>query len=67
MAIIMDNATVYQLAKTREILTKADCCILFLPPYSSELNAIEKTWANLERYRKYQARLTLDSRMKFFA
>jgi transposase len=43
MAIIMDNATVYQLAKTREILTKADCCILFLPPYSPELNAIEKT------------------------
>jgi transposase len=42
MAVIMGNATVHPLAKTWEILTKADCCMLFRPRYSPELNTIEK-------------------------
>jgi transposase len=60
MTVILDNATFHKSAKTREILTKADCRVLFLPPYSPHLNPIEKTWATLERYRKYHAHLTLD-------
>jgi transposase len=60
MAVIMDNATFHKSAKTQQILATAGCRVLFLPPYSPELNPIEKTWANLKRYRRYHADLTLE-------
>jgi transposase len=60
MTLIMDNATFHRSAKTQQIIAAAGCHLLFLPPYSPELNPIEKTWANLKRQRKYRAHLSLD-------
>jgi transposase len=31
---------------------QASCQLLFLPPYSPELNPIEQTWASFKRYIK---------------
>lgn len=47
--IIMDNASFHKSAKTRELIESAGCKLLYLPPYSPELNPIEKTWANIKR------------------
>jgi transposase len=54
--IIMDNASFHKSSKTRELIQSAGCKLLYLPPYSPELNPIEKTWANI----KYKIRNFLD-------
>jgi len=46
---ILDNATFHRKSRLRELAKKADCEILFLPPYSPDLNPIEKYWAWLKR------------------
>lgn len=43
--VIMDNATFHKSKKTQELIEKASCRVLFLPPYSPDLNPIEKYWA----------------------
>jgi transposase len=47
--IILDNATFHKSKKTKELIKKAHCEILFLPPYSPQYNPIEHYWANLKR------------------
>lgn len=47
--IIMDNASFHKSEKTRKIIENAKCKLLFLPPYSPELNPIEKFWANFKQ------------------
>ncbi len=43
--VIMDNATFHKSEDTRRLIEKAGCRLLFLPPYSPDLNPIEKFWA----------------------
>ena len=47
--IILDNASFHKSKKSVEIIQKAGCEVLFLPPYSPDLNPIEKFWANFKR------------------
>jgi len=46
--LILDNASFHRSEKTRTLVESAGCEILFLPPYSPDLNPIEKYWANLK-------------------
>lgn len=46
--VILDNATFHKSKKTKELIEKAGCELLFLPPYSPDLNPIEKFWAHLK-------------------
>lgn len=46
--IVMDNAAFHKSQETRELIEKAKCQLLFLPPYSPDLNPIEKCWANFK-------------------
>ena len=46
--IIMDNATFHKSSRTKELIEKAGCLLLFLPPYSPDFNPIEKYLANLK-------------------
>lgn len=48
--VIMDNARFHHAAVIRELIEAAGCRLLFLPPYSPDLNKIEKFWARLKRY-----------------
>lgn len=50
--IIMDNASFHKKNKLFEIAEKHRRRIIFLPPYSPELNPIEKFWAVLKRWLK---------------
>lgn len=47
--VILDNATFHKSQKTKELISSADCRVIFLPPYSPDLNPIERFWANLKR------------------
>jgi len=47
--VIMDNASFHKSKKTKELIERAGCELIFLPPYSPDLNPIEKVWANLKK------------------
>ena len=47
--IILDNAAFHRMNKLQEIAQKFGHVILPLPPYSPDLNPIEKTWANIKK------------------
>ncbi|WP_407636442.1 transposase [Holospora undulata] len=46
---MMDNVSFHRSEKSRELIESVKCSIIFLPPYSSDLNPIEKFWANMNR------------------
>ena len=50
--VIMDNASFHKSQKTRVLIESVGCRIIFLPPYSPDLNPIEKFWANMKRWIK---------------
>jgi len=50
--VIMDNASFHKSQRTRELIESVGCKIIFLPPYSPDLNPIEKFWANMKRWIK---------------
>lgn len=47
--IILDNAKIHKSYEVLELAESAGCKVIFLPPYSPDLNPIEKFWANLKR------------------
>jgi len=48
--IVMDNASFHSKKRLLFAAQNAGCRLLFLPPYSPELNPIEKFWAWLKRF-----------------
>jgi len=48
--VVMDNASFHKSQKTKELIESVGCKIIFLPPYSPDLNPIEKFWANMKRW-----------------
>jgi putative transposase len=58
--IVLDNASFHKSKITQELAKAAGCILLFLPPYSPDLNPIEQKWANLKQHRKYNHTITLD-------
>jgi transposase len=48
--LVLDNATFHKSSRTREIVEEVGCELLYLPPYSPDLNPIEKLWGNLKRF-----------------
>lgn len=48
--VIMDNASFHKSQKTKELIESVSCKLIFLPPYSPDLNPIEKFWANMKRW-----------------
>ena len=50
--VIMDNAAFHKSKKTQELIESVGCSLIFLPPYSPDLNPIEKFWANMKRWIK---------------
>jgi transposase len=47
--IVLDNATFHKKTVLPDLAKKYGCAVLFLPPYSPDLNPIEKKWAWVKR------------------
>lgn len=50
--IVMDNATFHKRQDTQMLIKKAGHILLYLPPYSPDLNPIEQKWAQAKALRK---------------
>ena len=50
--IVMDNASFHKRADMRQAIKRAGHRLLFLPPYSPDLNPIERKWAQAKAFRK---------------
>ena len=48
--IILDNATFHRKKALAALAHAAGCSVIFLPPYSPDLNPIELEWANLKSF-----------------
>ena len=49
----MDNASFHKGGRIKELIEDAECELLYLPPYSPDLNKIENCWSWLKsRIRK---------------
>jgi hypothetical protein len=46
--VVMDNAAFHKSQETQMLIEAVGCTVLFLPPYSPDLNPIERFWANLK-------------------
>ncbi len=61
--VVMDNLSAHKVPAVREWIEKAGAEVLYLPPYSPDLNPIEKAWAKLKqmlRAAKARTKETLD-------
>jgi transposase len=47
--VIMDNASFHKSQDSQRLIEQVGCKVLFLPPYSPDLNPIEVFWANFKK------------------
>ena len=64
--VIMDNASFHKGSETAALIRASGASLLFLPPYSPELNPIEKDFANIKRIRQYNAEASIDEIIKVY-
>lgn len=58
--LIMDNMKLYHAKIVRNLLDSSGVLYIYLPPYSPDMNPIEKLWSKVKSFlRKFEAR-TLD-------
>lgn len=55
--VILDNGSFH---KARRLIVPENIFLIFLPPYSPELNPAEKIWAKIKRQLKFKHFKTLD-------
>lgn len=64
--IVMDNATFHKREDTQALLKRHGHQILWLPPYSPDLNPIEKMWAWVKKKRQDWRIDCVDSLFRMF-
>ena len=48
--LIMDNCSIHHVAEVKDLFQQAGIVVLFLPPYSLDLNPVEKAFSYLKNY-----------------
>ncbi len=66
--IVMDNASFHRKSRLDIIAEKYHMTLIYLPPYSPELNPIEKEWANFKHWLKFHLHLfaTLNDAISYY-
>jgi transposase len=59
--VIMDNLPAHKVAGVREAIEQVGCRLLYLPPYSPDLNPIEMAFAKLKSILRATAARTVDA------
>lgn len=59
--VILDNLSSHKVKGVREAITAAGATLLYLPPYSPDLNPIEKLFSKLKALLRKAAARTVDS------
>ena len=62
--VVMDNLTAHKVAGIREAIEAAGATLLYLPPYSPDLNPIEQAFAKLKSLLRARALRTIDALWK---
>ncbi len=62
--VILDHLSSHKVAGVKEAITAAGTTLLYLPPYSPDLNPIEKFFAKLQALLRKAATRTLDALWK---
>jgi transposase len=62
--VIMDNLRLHKVAEVREAIEAAGASLLFIPPYSPDLNPIEQAFAKLKALLRAKAIRTVDALRK---
>jgi transposase len=58
--VIMDNLPGHKLARVRKLIEAVGAKLLYLPPYSPDLNPIEMIWSKVKRLLRSIAARTID-------
>lgn len=48
--LVLDNARIHHGGRIEQMVTAAGCSVLYLPPYSPDLNPIELSWGWIKRF-----------------
>ena len=64
--VILDNASFHKSQQTKALIAGCGVSLLFLPPYSPELNPIERDFANIKRKWEYNAETSIDQIVKMY-
>ena len=64
--VIMDNASFHKGSETARLIAETGASLLFLPPYSPELNPIEKDFANIKRRYQYNPETSIEQIIKLY-
>jgi transposase len=57
--VVLDNLSAHKVTGIRELIESRGAQLLYLPPYSPDLNPIEKAWSKFKKYlRDAKARTT---------
>jgi transposase len=57
--VVMDNLSSHKVSGVREALESAGAVVLYLPPYSPDMNPIELWWSDVKRQLRTRAARTL--------
>jgi hypothetical protein len=58
--VVMDNVAFHQVFGVREAIEATGAKLIYLPPYSPDLNPIEQMWGKVKNYLRKEAARTLD-------
>jgi len=65
--VVMDNASVHKVDDVRHLIEKTGAKLIYLPPYSPELNPIELAWNKMKTHIRNQRARTIDRLYEVYA
>jgi len=65
--LVLDNARFHQSPTTAKLVRDAGCELMFLPPYSPDLNPIEKAFSKIKHWMRLAQKRTQEGLSRYIA